>query len=267
MDDSADDAPGVPEWVVTYGDMMSLLLTFFIMLVSMSEMKSDEGKTRAMLDGIRQAFGPTKSTFGAPGNSLQSTSILDKMASRSARSEGGTERTGSKSEGPAGPHQASSRLSEGTLITLGGPAQFPRFEANMNENLKRNLDIIARVVGPKTNRIMVRGHASPEPLPTDGDFAGTVVGCAVLWPKRQQRGFLQVQGLDIRSQFDLSFARAKAAAEYLISKNIDPRRLIITAAGDTEPRVLTRNRDKQQQNRRVDVFLVDSYITHPQPAP
>ncbi|MCA9240906.1 MAG: flagellar motor protein MotB, partial [Planctomycetales bacterium] len=27
--------PGIPEWVVTFGDMMSLLLTFFIMLVSM----------------------------------------------------------------------------------------------------------------------------------------------------------------------------------------------------------------------------------------
>jgi chemotaxis protein MotB len=26
----------IPEWVVTFGDMMSLLLTFFIMLVSLS---------------------------------------------------------------------------------------------------------------------------------------------------------------------------------------------------------------------------------------
>ena len=34
-----DSVPGVPEWVVTYGDMMSLLLTFFIMLVSMSQLK------------------------------------------------------------------------------------------------------------------------------------------------------------------------------------------------------------------------------------
>ncbi|MEO1994779.1 MAG: flagellar motor protein MotB, partial [Planctomycetaceae bacterium] len=35
--DADSDTPGVPEWVVTYGDMMSLLLTFFIMLVSLSE--------------------------------------------------------------------------------------------------------------------------------------------------------------------------------------------------------------------------------------
>ena len=41
---------GIPEWVVTFGDMMSLLLTFFIMLVSLSEMKDDGGNLRAMLD-------------------------------------------------------------------------------------------------------------------------------------------------------------------------------------------------------------------------
>ena len=37
-----DDGGGIPEWVVTFGDMMSLLLTFFIMLVSLSEIKEEE---------------------------------------------------------------------------------------------------------------------------------------------------------------------------------------------------------------------------------
>ena len=36
-----EPSAGVPEWVVTFGDMMSLLLTFFIMLVSMSEIRQD----------------------------------------------------------------------------------------------------------------------------------------------------------------------------------------------------------------------------------
>ena len=35
-----DPPAGVPEWLVTFGDMMSLLLTFFIMLVSLSEVAS-----------------------------------------------------------------------------------------------------------------------------------------------------------------------------------------------------------------------------------
>ena len=36
-----DDAGGIPERVVSFGDLMSLLLTFFIMLVSLSEIKKD----------------------------------------------------------------------------------------------------------------------------------------------------------------------------------------------------------------------------------
>ena len=52
MEVEEDAPPGVPEWVVTYGDMMSLLLTFFIMLVSMSELK-DEGKNRAALNSMK----------------------------------------------------------------------------------------------------------------------------------------------------------------------------------------------------------------------
>ena len=30
---------GAPEWMVTFGDLMSLLLTFFVLLFSMSEIK------------------------------------------------------------------------------------------------------------------------------------------------------------------------------------------------------------------------------------
>src|SRR5690606_21337153 len=54
MDDDAP--PGVAEWVVTYGDMMSLLLTFFIMLVSMSEVKEDE-KYRAVMEALQHYLG------------------------------------------------------------------------------------------------------------------------------------------------------------------------------------------------------------------
>jgi chemotaxis protein MotB len=242
---------------------MSLLLTFFIMLVSMSSLKKDEGKTRAMLDAIRKAFGPTKSPFGVPGRSTQTNSSRAERASLGAQSKGGLERSSRESEGAGGSHKASQRISEGTLITLGGPAGFPRFQATLSPELKRSLDTVARVIGEKTNQIVVRGHASPEPLPNDADFAAAAVGIAVPWPPAQPRRFLTIDDLPIRSQMDLSFARSRAVADYLISKKIDSRRLLVTAAGDTEQRLLTRNRAGQTLNRRVDVFLIDSYIAHP----
>jgi len=55
MDDEPEEI-GIPEWVVTFGDMMSLLLTFFIMLVSLSEIKEEE-QYQAMTDSIQESFG------------------------------------------------------------------------------------------------------------------------------------------------------------------------------------------------------------------
>ena len=49
-------APGVPEWVVTFGDMMSLLLCFFILLQMFSEVKKDQEYQR-VITAIKEAFG------------------------------------------------------------------------------------------------------------------------------------------------------------------------------------------------------------------
>lgn len=228
-----EESPGVPEWVVTYGDMMSLLLTFFIMLVSLSEMGSD-GKVRAMMDAIREAFGPTVGQTGVPGPSLQRNSAFDKMSSDGLRSNGGLKKASRKSKGRAGANKTVQRLNHGTIVTMGGPTLFKRFDAELTPALKESLDVIARVLSKKPNHLVVRGHASPEPLPENSEFA---------------------------DQMDLSFQRAKAAADYLISKGIDSQRVYVSAVGDAEPRIQTRQKSAQKLNRRVDIFLIDSYIT------
>ena len=46
---------GLPGWVMTYGDMMSLLLTFFVLIVSFSSMQEAKFKDAAL--SLRQAFG------------------------------------------------------------------------------------------------------------------------------------------------------------------------------------------------------------------
>ena len=74
-----DDAPpGVPEWVVTYGDMMSLLLTFFIMLVSMSEIVAEQ-KYRAVLESLHKRLGYRFSPASAPGDSFPLNSFIDRV--------------------------------------------------------------------------------------------------------------------------------------------------------------------------------------------
>jgi len=53
-----DRSPEAPLWYVTYGDMMTLLLTFFIMIASFSEVKEQE-KYQAIATSIHRQFGAT----------------------------------------------------------------------------------------------------------------------------------------------------------------------------------------------------------------
>jgi chemotaxis protein MotB len=250
-----DADPGVPEWVVTYGDMMSLLLTFFIMLVSLSEMKSDDGTMRAMLNAVREAFGPTDGASGVPGTSTQTSSALGKLSSRGSRSEGGTKKASRNSAGNGGAHKSVQRINHGTVVTLGGPTQFAPFDATLTDEIKGNLSVVAEVIANAPQRVVIRGHASPQPPPPDAPFLDTM------------NRAVGRKAADVEyDQFDLSFARAHAVAQYLIELGLDPNRLIISAAGDAEPRLATQSSKHQTVNRRVDVFLIDSYITRPKSA-
>jgi chemotaxis protein MotB len=225
--------------------MMSLLLTFFIMLVSLSELKQDKGKLRAALDAIREAFGADLGDSGVPGWSLQTTSANTNLRSTGDRSEGGMERAGRDSAGRGGPHSTVQRINHGTTVTLGGSVLFDSRAAALPDDARRALDLIAGKLQHRNSRIIIRGHASPDEalLPAEGQAPAA--------------------SLQVSDPWDLSFARAHAVSAHLIRCGIDRQRVLVSAAGTTEPRVRARDRTAQRQNRRVDVFAIDTYINRP----
>lgn len=54
---------GAPSWIVTFSDMITLLLTFFVLLLSMAQTQIDEHKFRAGQIALQRAF----SDFGVAG--------------------------------------------------------------------------------------------------------------------------------------------------------------------------------------------------------
>lgn len=57
----ADEGPQVPVWIITFSDMITLLLTFFVLLVSMGKVRDDtlfdQGQALFMLQSIKTGFG------------------------------------------------------------------------------------------------------------------------------------------------------------------------------------------------------------------
>ena len=53
---AASSGPSAPFWMVTYSDMVTLLLTFFVMMMAMANFE-EVGRVEAVLESIRLALG------------------------------------------------------------------------------------------------------------------------------------------------------------------------------------------------------------------
>ena len=79
-----DEPPaGAPEWLLTYGDLMSLLLTIFVMLVSMGELKQTD-KFQGVADSLHEQFG-TDSASGLAHGELRPRNSIPRLSCTGSR--------------------------------------------------------------------------------------------------------------------------------------------------------------------------------------
>lgn len=232
LEQEQDDSGAIPEWVVTFGDMMSLLLTFFIMLVSLSEIKQEE-HFQAMVESIRRKFGHDSVRVNLiPGHIRPRNSSLSKMATMGRAKRFDMMDGGDKVEAPVGDHPRVRVIRPGARTAVGTVLTFDEWSVVLADGHKRDLRALSGTVGGKPQKIEIRGHASSRPLPPgEGRFA---------------------------DHWDLAYRRAKAVADFLRAEvDIDPRRLRISVAGQYEPFTTEPDPEEQRLNPRVEIFLLD----------
>jgi hypothetical protein len=67
LDERYDEHPaGAPAWSLSFGDLMSLLLILFVMLVSMSELRQSD-KYQGVADSLQNQFGKSRRANIGPG--------------------------------------------------------------------------------------------------------------------------------------------------------------------------------------------------------
>jgi len=224
-----DEGGGIPEWVVTFGDMMSLLLTFFIMLCSMSEIK-EEQRYQAMVDSLRKRFGHDAAILSAvPGKVSHNNSALEKLASMGRSRRADIMRGGAKVRAPIGDSPRPVHTPESGRIAVGGVVFFPEQAWMLDEKQKRTLENIASNFGGKPQIIEIRGHTSNAPLPKGSPF------------------------LD---HWDLAYARCNQARNYLVKLGINPKRIRISVAAANEPRHKGNDPILARENSRVEIFML-----------
>ncbi|MDA1053692.1 MAG: OmpA family protein [Planctomycetota bacterium] len=230
-----EEAIGIPEWVVTFGDMMSLLLTFFIMLVSLSEMKEEE-KYQALVESMKEQFGYSNASASLiPGDLRPRNSALSKTATMGRAKRLDTMQGGDKVQAPVGDHPRVVIVRPGTKTAIGTVIYFDEGAAELTEQQRTVLSQQADVMQGKSQKIEVRGHTSHKPV---------------------------ASGSGLRDNWDLAYQRSRDVMQYLIQDlSIDARRIRMSVAGPYEPAHIGTDEQKLRQNPRVEVYMLDEVIS------
>ena len=194
---------GAPEWMVSYADMITIIMLFFVVMFSIASGEAAKGKRsqqqQAAIESLQYRFGPKWKPFMSwsmmPGNSTLpgggkgrgSTAPIPAVGD-----PGGTVRV-LKME------KARIRVpGQGDQIAIGGMVYFAKATTDLIPGQNGSIQKIAEELAGKPQQVEIVAAASGQPLPS---------GCL------------------FRDRWELSYARCRKTAELFASLKIEPERL------------------------------------------
>ena len=219
-----NDILSVPGWVVTYGDMMSLLLTFFILLLSFSTISQKE--FNEALSSLQGAFGVLPKYNGLmtliPKPPRKQGEQVERLARQLQREM--------QVMGKDKDIEVQYDKEGGLKIVMPNQVLFDTAKADLKPEAVPVLQAVANMLGELEGVMFeVRGHTDSRPLISSARF---------------------------RDNYDLSYGRADAVARWLNAAGRIPlEQFEIISCGPSQPVAANDTEEGQQQNRRVEIFV------------
>jgi chemotaxis protein MotB len=219
----------VERWLLTYADMITLLMAFFIMMFAMSQV--DKAKFSAMADSVRRQLGVAAvmsasegkvNLTAMPGDGSGITdgfsSLVSEMVAREVR-DSPMSKLVSLENTPAG-------LVVHVQVTS---ALFAAGRADITDELAALLTRVATVLARIPNSVRVEGHTCNLPV-HNGRFA---------------------------DNWELSAARAVNVVLYFVRTcHLPPGRFTAAGLADTHPLLPNDSEENRRGNRRIDIVIV-----------
>ncbi|WP_309044139.1 flagellar motor protein MotB [Marinobacter sediminicola] len=243
-----------PAWIVTFADLATLLLTFFILLLSFAEM--DIEKYKAMANSMSVAFGSANvlgdGIGGSPITLVESdtVSLPEPTESQTREPEFIDERA---------PETADTVISGGVLDLA----------SRMISELENEVASEALVVNYDQNKVVIRfseeatfrsGQAAikPEMIPIIERVVDVLAGCTGDVLVSGYTDDRPISSSRYRSNWDLSAARAVSVVhELVMSKQVPAERVVAAGRAETNPLAPNDTAENRALNRRVEIAIRD----------
>lgn len=219
--------PGAPLWMATFTDMNQLLLTFFILLLTMASM--DKRKIKVALGSLQGSLGVLKEgsqTEMTPDDIMSRLSFAQHV--KNVKQKVSQNMKEYVKQAQLQQNVTVSETKKGVAVRIMDSALFEAGSAEIKEEAYPLLDKLSAVISESPFNIMVEGHTDDIPINT------------ALY----------------NSNWELSTARAVAVVKYFINKDVEPMKL--SAAGYAENHPVTPNISEQSRatNRRVEINFI-----------
>jgi len=220
-----EDPPlGAPLWMATFADMATLLLAFFIMLLSFSSIQ--ESKFHEAVASLQGALG----VMVSPQTVIQQEQVLIPRPTDSDLEQVLQEvqkiRIALAEEGLENQIEISLEK-EGVAISIASPFLFEPAKARMRAEGLAVVEGLGVVLRKVPNRVRVEGHTDNVPINTD----------------------------EFPSNWELSTARAVAVLKALRGVGVTPDRLSATGFGEFQPVASNADEAGRARNRRVQILV------------
>ena len=206
-----------PLWMVTYADMVTLLLTFFILYYSIASMNMQKFK-EAIIGEEQASIGLLEFLDSAEVKEsiqnltgMKSNDILNVITEVAEETELDVDTSEAK-----------------VVVRVPGASLFKPGEADLQLSARPVLDEVIRVVNKYPDyKIHIQGHTDDEPISTER----------------------------FPTNWELSAARATAVLRYFYDKGAEPERMTATGYADTFPLATNDTAPGRAKNRRVEFVL------------
>jgi chemotaxis protein MotB len=225
---------GAPEWLMTFSDLMSLLLTFFVLLLSFANM--DIQKFQDMLGSIKEAFGVQvkrkQADYVAFSPSKYESKVKLTKEDKQILGMVFTIKSLLSETSKTVPLDVSTE-DEGVLVRVQSDLMFKKGTAILLPSSKKILDSIIKLLKKNDWMVAIRGHTDDR----------------------------EIKSSKYPSAWELSTARAAAVLRYLLEKGkFNPRRFKAEGYADTLPLVPNISEKNRAKNRRVEFYFYRSRV-------